>query len=96
MENEIEKIIRHNVDIHDEDCKSGYIIGAFYIHELADKIVNSWKETRLKEISEEKKRLQKQIYNCKKKAKIKEPKMLSKKQCDRLVKKYRPKKRKRI
>ena len=34
MENEIEKIIRQNVDIHDEDCKSGYIIGAFYIKEL--------------------------------------------------------------
>ena len=34
MKNEIEKIIRQNVDIHDEDCKCGYIIGAFYIKEL--------------------------------------------------------------
>lgn len=96
METEIEKIIRQNVDIHDEDCKCGYIIGAFYIHELADKIVNAWKETRLKEFSEEKERLQKQIDNNKKTAKIKEPKRLSKKQCDRLIKKYRPKKRKKI
>lgn len=40
MENEIEKIIRQNVDIHDEDCKCGYIIGAFYIKELIENISN--------------------------------------------------------
>ena len=62
----------------------------------SEKIINAWQEERLKYISEEKERLQKQIENTKKTAKIKEPKKLSKKQCDRLVKKYRPKKRKRI
>lgn len=62
----------------------------------SEKIINAWRETRLKEISEEKERLQKQIDNTKKRAKIKEPKKLSKKQYARLVKKYRPKKRKRI
>ena len=62
----------------------------------SEKIINAWRETRLKEISEEKERLQNQIYNNKKTAKIKEPKRLSKKQCDRLVKKYRTKKRKLI
>ena len=57
------------------------------------KIINAWRETRLKEISEENERLRKQIDDGKKTAKIKEPKKLSKKQCDRLVKKYRPKNR---
>lgn len=40
MKNEIEKIIRESVDIHDEDIKSGYIIGAFYIKELTENISN--------------------------------------------------------
>lgn len=40
MKNEIEKIIRKSVDIHDEDCKCGYIIGAFYIKELTENISN--------------------------------------------------------
>lgn len=40
MKNEIEKIIRKSVDIHDEDIKSGYIIGAFYIKELIENISN--------------------------------------------------------
>lgn len=40
MKNEIEKIIRQSVDIHDEDIKSGYIIGAFYIQELTENILN--------------------------------------------------------
>lgn len=40
MKNEIEKIIRKSVDIHDEDVKSGYIIGAFYIKELTENISN--------------------------------------------------------
>lgn len=40
MKNEIEKIIRKSVDIHDEDNKSGYIIGAFYIKELTENISN--------------------------------------------------------
>ncbi len=62
----------------------------------SEKIINDWRETRLKEIPEEKERLQKQIDNGKKRAKIKDPKRLSKKQCDRLIKKYSPKKRKRI
>ena len=60
---------------------------------LSEKIINAWRETRLKEITEEKERLQKQIDNNKKTAKIKVPKRSSKKQCDRLVKKYSPKKR---
>lgn len=55
-----------------------------------------WQATRLKELCKENEKLQKQINNTKKTAKIKEPKRLSKKQCDRLVKKYCPKKRKRI
>ena len=38
MKNEIEKIIRKSVDIHDEDIKSGYIIGAFYIKELINEL----------------------------------------------------------
>lgn len=59
----------------------------------SEKIINAWRETRLKEISEENERLQKQIDNTKKTAKIKEPKKLSKKQCDRLIKKYSPKNR---
>lgn len=60
----------------------------------SEKIINSWRETRLKEISEENERLRKQIENTKKTAKIKEPKRLSNKQCSRLVKKYNPKRRK--
>lgn len=40
MKNEIEKIIRKSLDIHDEDIKSGYIIGAFYIKELTENISN--------------------------------------------------------
>ena len=40
MKNEIEKIIRESIDIHDEDIKSGYIIGAFYIKELTENISN--------------------------------------------------------
>lgn len=59
----------------------------------SEKIINAWKEERLKEICEENERLQKQIDNTKKTAKIKEPKRLSKRKCDRLIKKYSPKRR---
>ena len=59
----------------------------------SEKIINVWRETRLKEICEENERLQKQIDNTKKTAKIKEPKKLSKRKCDRLIKKYSPKRR---
>ena len=40
MKNKIEKIIRQSVDIHDEDIESGYIIGAFYIQDLTENILN--------------------------------------------------------
>ena len=59
----------------------------------SEKIINAWREERLQYFTAENERLQKQIDNNKKTAKIKEPKRLSKKQCDRLVKKYSPKKR---
>ena len=61
----------------------------------SEKIINAWREERLQYISEENERLQKQIENGKKRAKIKEPRKLSKRKCDRLIKKYSPKKRKR-
>ena len=59
----------------------------------SEKIINVWRETRLKEVYEENERLRKQIENTKKTAKIKEPKKLSDKQCNRLIKKYRSKRR---
>lgn len=41
MKNEIEKIILQNVDVHYQDIKAGYIIGAFYINELVNEILKA-------------------------------------------------------
>lgn len=55
--------------------------------------INAWREERLQYFTAENERLQKQIENTKKTAKIKEPKRLSEKQCDRLIKRYSLKRR---
>lgn len=60
----------------------------------SEKIINAWKEQKLKEIYKENEKLTKLIKSSKKKKKIKKPKMLNEKQFNRLYKKYLPKKSK--